>query len=263
MAEMLMNGLPKAEATAKANKLKAAGHSTQDINNKLLGYGRWKDKEGKVQTYKAKDQGHGKITFRIAKDLQGEKNREENKRLSDLKVSSKHLTPNQLTIASAIKAKNRGQGKQTDHKIERQESGQAIRQLQRELKLGLITPLQLKNKLKALQNKGIGDDPKNLQSLSGEKNREKAQQVKSKNKALQKLEQKNLSKRYGNLTFKQLFGNGKNGTMKINGSKTSGKVIETKNDAMQINNFIDMQDLAPMTRSHTVPGGRVMPIKYI
>jgi hypothetical protein len=267
MAEQLMNGLPRAKATEEANKLRAAGASVQDINNKLLGYGRWKDKKGKIQTYKAKDQGHGKITFRVAKDLQSEKNKEEGKRQSDLKISSQHLNKNQLTIAAAIQAANRKKGQQTDHKIERQTSGQAIRQLQRELKLGLITPKELQTKLKELQKKGIGNDPKNLQPLSGKENRSKAKEVKAKNKALEKLEKKNLSNRYGNLTFKQLFGKesnkGKNSSMKVKGSKTSGDVIKTSNDTMQINNFIDMKSLAPYTQEHVVPGGRVAPIKYI
>jgi hypothetical protein len=51
--------------------------------------------------------------------------------------------------------------------------------------------------------------------------------------------------------------------MKVKGSKTSGDVIKTSNDTMQINNFIDMKSLAPYTQEHVVPGGRVAPIKYI
>tara|TARA_Y100001973_G_scaffold44411_1_gene66137 strand:+ start:1058 stop:1807 length:750 start_codon:yes stop_codon:yes gene_type:complete len=197
--------MSKADATAEANRLRAEGASVQDINNKLLGYGVWTDKNGKTEIYKAKDQGHGKIRFRKAGDLRNEKNKEENKRQSDLKLSNKHLKKNQLAIAQAIKTANKAKGLQTDHIIERQTSGQAIRQLRREEKLGLITKEELKNQLKIVQGYGIGDDPVNLEGKSGSENRQKAREVKAKNKALEKAEKKNLSKRYGKLTFQQLF----------------------------------------------------------
>ena len=220
----LFNRMSKDLATAEANRLRAEGASVQDINNKLLGYGVWTDKDGKTEIYKAKDQGHGKITFRKYKDLQGEKNKEENKRQSDFKLSNKHLKKNQLAVAAGIKSANKKEGLQTDHKIERQTSGKAIRQLRKEEKLGLITKEELKNQLKIVQNYGIGDDPKNLQSLSGEENRQKAREVKAKNKALEKLEKQNLSKRYGNLNFQQLFINGRNGNGRNgNGRNGNGK----------------------------------------
>ena len=59
-----MNGLPRADATAEANKLRQAGKTTEQINNKLLGYGRWKNKDGKMSDFKAYDQGGGKMVFK-------------------------------------------------------------------------------------------------------------------------------------------------------------------------------------------------------
>ena len=203
----LFNRMSKELATAEANRLRAEGASVQEINNTLLGYGVWTDKNGKTEIYKAKDQGHGKIRFRKAGDLQNEKNKEESKRQSDLKLSNKHLNKNQLTVAARIKAENKAKGIDTDHKIERQESGPAIRQLKKEQQLGLISKEELKNQLKIVQDKGIGDDPKNLEGKSGKENRQKARDVKAKNKGLEKLEKQNLSKRYGKFNFEQLFMN--------------------------------------------------------
>ena len=159
--------------------------------------------------------------------------KEESKRQSDLKLSNKHLNKNQLTVAARIKAENKAKGIQTDHKIERQESGQAIRQLNKEQQLGLITKEELKNQLKIIQNYGIGDDPKNLEGKSGKENRQKAREVKDKNKGLEKLEKKNLSKRYGKLNFQQLFINGKNGNNKNGNALRNPQnrlAVETGND---------------------------------
>ena len=233
-------------ATAEANRLRAEGASVQDINNKLLGYGVWTDKNGKTEIYKAKDQGHGKIAFRKYKDLQNEKNKEESKRQSDLKLSNKHLKKNQLTVAAGIKAKNKAKGLQTDHKIERQTSGQIIRQLKKEQKLGLITKEELKTQLKIVQDYGIGDDPKNLQGKSGKDNRQKAREVKAKNNALKKMEQKNLSKRYGNLNFQQLFINGRNGNGRNgngrNGNGRNGNALRNPQNRLAVETGNDWSD---------------------
>jgi hypothetical protein len=172
-------------ATAEANRLRAEGASVQDINNKLLGYGVWTDKNGKTEIYKAYNQGGNVIQFKKYDQIKSSKNKEESKRQSDLKLSNKHLNKNQLTVAAGIKAENKAKGLQTDHKIERQTSGQIIRQLKREQQLGLITKKELKTQLKIVQDYGIGDDPKNLQGKSGKDNRQKAKDVKAKNKSLE------------------------------------------------------------------------------
>jgi hypothetical protein len=223
--------MSKEIATAEANRLRAEGASVQDINNKLIGYGVWTDKNGKAQIYKAYNQGGDVIQFKKYDQIKSSKKKEENKRQSDLKLSNKHLNKDQLTVAARIKAENKAKGLQTDHKIEvKQESGPAIKQAKREQQLGLITKKELKNQLKIIQDKGIGDDPVNLEGKQGEKNRQKAKDVKAKNKGLRKLEKQNLSKRYGNLNFQQLFINGKNGNGKNgNGKNGNGKNGNGKN----------------------------------
>ena len=204
--------MSKELATAEANRLRAEGASVQDINNKLLGYGVWTDKNGKTEIYKAYNQGGNVIQFKKYDQIKSSKKKEESKRQSDLKLSNKHLKKNQLTVAAGIKAENKAKGLQTDHKIEvKQESGPAIRQAKREQQLGLISKKELKNQLKVIQSYGIGDDPKNLEGLSSEVNGQKKDEVRAKNKSLKNAEKNNLSKRYGNKTFKQLFGKGKTG----------------------------------------------------
>ena len=232
----LFNRMSKADATAEANRLRAEGASVQDINNKLLGYGVWTDKNGKTQIYKAYNQGNDVIQFKKYDQIKSSKKKEEKGRQSDLKLSNGHLNKNQLTVAARIKAENKAKGIQTDHKIERQTSGQVIRQLQKEQELGLITKQELKNQLKIVQSYGIGDDPKNLQGKSGAENRQKAREVKAKNKGLRKLEKQNLSKRYGNLTFEQLFINGKNDNGK------NGKALRNPQNRLAIETGNDWSD---------------------
>ena len=238
----LFTRMSKADATAEANRLRANGASVQDINNKLLGYGVWTNKNGKTEIYKAYNQGKNKIQFKVANQIRSSKNKEETKRQSDLKLSNKHLKKNQLAIANAIKTANRAKGLQTDHIIERQTSGQVIRQLQKEQKLGLITQQELKNQLKIVQSYGIGDDPKNLQGKSGSENRQKADEVKAKNKSLRNAEKRNLSKRYGKLTFKQLFGNGNGNGNGKNGNGKNGRAVRNPQNRLAIGTNSDWSD---------------------
>ena len=114
MAERLMNGLSRADATAEANKLRQAGKTTEQINNKLLGYGRWKNKNGNMSDFKAYDQGGGKMVFKEATQIQSTKNKVENTRTTNKVIT----TPNKDKRTEAnreIKAIN-GQGKEADHK---------------------------------------------------------------------------------------------------------------------------------------------------
>tara|TARA_R100000734_G_C3290205_1_gene82145 strand:+ start:153 stop:923 length:771 start_codon:yes stop_codon:yes gene_type:complete len=252
--------MSRADATAEANRLRANGASVQEINNKLLGFGVWTDKNGKTEIYKAYNQGNNKIQFKVANQIRSTKNKEETKRQSDLKLSNKHLKKNQLAIAEAIKTANKAKGLQTDHIIERQTSGPVIRQLQKEQKLGLITKQELKNQLKIVQSYGIGDDPQNLQGKSAPENKQKADEVKAKNKSLMNAEKKNLSKRYGKLTFKQLFsnkngknGNGKNGNGKNGNGRSSFKAI---NGRTKSTDGLEVEELFE-SKTHLSPFGPV------
>jgi hypothetical protein len=156
-------------------------------------------------------------------------------RNENLKISSKHLTPEQLAKFKRTAALMNKAGFQADHVWEAQETGPMIRQLKYELQSGKITRAEYVKRLNLLRKQGIGNDPKNLQKLSGKDNTLKANEVIKKNKALEKLEKQNLSDRYksngnggngGKVTFKDIFP--KNGDTKkpSNGGSTpnNGKV---------------------------------------
>ena len=62
MAEQLYNGIEdKAEALRRAQKLRDSGASIGEINNEKLGYGVWKNKDGKVVDWRIKNTGGGKV----------------------------------------------------------------------------------------------------------------------------------------------------------------------------------------------------------
>ncbi len=143
-----------------------------------------------------------------------------NLRNENLKISSKHLTPEQLAKFKRTAALMNQAGFQADHVWEAQETGPMLRQLNYELQTGRITRAEYVKRLQLLRKQGIGNDPKNLQKLSGKDNTLKANEVIKKNKALEKLEKQNLSDRY------KSNGNGGNGG---NGGKVTFKDIFPKN----------------------------------
>lgn len=62
MAEQLYNGIEdKTEALKRAQKLRDSGASIGEINNEKLGYGVWKNKDGKVVDWRIKNTGGGKV----------------------------------------------------------------------------------------------------------------------------------------------------------------------------------------------------------
>ena len=155
---------------------------------------------------------------------------ERNLRNENLKISSSHLSKDQIAKFKNQSAQINKQGFQADHVLEAQTTGPMIRQLNYELKAGLITKAEYVKRLDLLMNKGIGNDPKNLQKLSGKDNSAKAREVSKKNKALENMERKWTSSRYGRSRFSDIFkdvkngnGNGKNGNGK-NGNGTNGRV---------------------------------------
>ena len=153
-----------------------------------------------------------------------------NLRNQNLKISSQHLNQQQLAKFKQISSRMNQAGFQADHVWEAQETGPMIRQLNYELQTGKITRAEYVKRLQLLRKQGIGNDPKNLQKLSGKENTLKANEVIKKNKALEKLEKQNLSDRYksngtngdngGKVAFKDIFP--KNGDSKTpsNGGKT-------------------------------------------
>ena len=148
-----------------------------------------------------------------------------NLRNQNLKISSQHLNQQQLAKFKQISSRMNQAGFQADHVWEAQETGPMLRQLNYELQTGRITRAEYVKQLALLRKQAIGNDPKNLQKLSGKDNTLKANEVIKKNKALQNLEKQNLSDRYKNGKNGKNGGNGKNGKNGGNGHKLSFKDI--------------------------------------
>ena len=147
-------------------------------------------------------------------------------RTKNLKLSNEHLTKDQLNRTKNLQAQLNKLGFQADHKLEVQTTGPMVEQLRRELKLGLLTNKQYKNELLKLRRRGIGDDPKNFQKLTGKENSAKRSEVEKKNKALEKLEKTKLSDRYSQkgMNFKLLFSRNNNSNSNGKNGKNNGVV---------------------------------------
>jgi len=94
MAEKLYNNIQdKSKALKIAKDLRADGVSVADINNKKLGIGRWKNKEGKVVDWKIKNGGGVKVQFVELEKNKKAKNRQGKRRSDKLKIQpeSKNL----------------------------------------------------------------------------------------------------------------------------------------------------------------------------
>jgi hypothetical protein len=214
LKKFLMDKMEKNPRTSKGN-LSKVGITTKTIIT-----------DGKDGEYEAFFKGSGdKWKFNQKKT----QTNSTNLRNQNLKISSQHLTPQQLAKFKRTAALMNKAGFQADHVWEAQETGPMIRQLNYELQTGKITRAEYIKRLKLLRKQGIGNDPKNLQKLSGKDNTLKANEVIKKNKALEKLEKQNLSDRYksngnggngGRVAFKDIFP--KNGDSKTpsNGGKT-------------------------------------------
>ncbi len=150
------------------------------------------------------------------------KTAERNLRNENLKISSSHLSQSAKNAFKNLAVKINKEGFQADHILEAQTTGPMIRQLNYELKAGLITKAEYVKRLALLKKQGIGNDPKNLQKLSGKENTLKAREVTKKNKALEMLEKQKLSGRYGRLKFSDIFKNKTNGNGNGNGNGRNG-----------------------------------------
>ncbi len=229
LKKFLMDKMEKNPRTSKGN-LSKVGINTKTIIT-----------DGKDGEYEAFFKGSGdKWKFNQKKT----QTNSTNLRNENLKISSKHLTPEQLAKFKRTAALMNQAGFQADHVWEAQETGPMLRQLNYELQTGRITRAEYVKRLQLLRKQGIGNDPKNLQKLSGKDNTLKANEVIKKNKALEKLEKQNLSDRYksngnggnggngGKVTFKDIFP--KNGDTK----KTSNGGSTPNNGKVKINGGI-------------------------
>ena len=86
-------------------------------------------------------------------------------------------------------------GIEADHIREVQETGPMVEQIDLEEKYGAIDAKEAKRQRKILKDTGIGDNPKNLQPLTGQVNTAKATEVDRKIKALEAMELRNPSAR--------------------------------------------------------------------
>ena len=163
---------------------------------------------------------------RPASKRKASQNAARQQRTKNLKLSNEHLTKDQLNRTKNLQAQLNKLGFQADHKLEVQTTGPMVEQLRRELKLGLLTNKQYKNELLKLRRRGIGDDPKNFQKLTGKENSAKRSEVEKKNKALEKLEKTKLSDRYSQkgMNFKLLFSRNNNSNSNGKNGKNNGVV---------------------------------------
>ena len=87
MAEILYNKIQdKSKALKIAKDLRADGVSVADINNKKLGIGRWKNKEGNIVDWKIKNGGGVAVQFVEVEKQKKAKNRQGKTRADKLKV---------------------------------------------------------------------------------------------------------------------------------------------------------------------------------
>ena len=259
LKKFLMDKMEKNPRTSKGN-LSKVGITTKTIIT-----------DGKDGEYEAFFKGSGdKWKFNQKKT----QTNSTNLRNQNLKISSQHLTPQQLAKFKRTAALMNKAGFQADHIWEAQETGPMIRQLNYELQTGRITRAEYVKRLKLLRKQAIGNDPKNLQKLSGKDNTLKANEVIKKNKALQNLEKQNLSDRYKNgknggnghkLSFKDILPN-----FQRNGNDTTNNKVKVKGGFGQDfnyknTNFSDRPSETSMPRFNLpgkvrTPDGTVWPL---
>ena len=203
----------KAEVLTKKPELKTKYKDLNRAIYKETGFPFWNEKgeavhKGGGSNYKFYYMNQGKPRLVDTRKLSSIKSG----KLRDqwLKASNEHLSPEQIARTNLLKRSINRFGKEADHKYEAQETGPMIEQLVREKELGKLSKKEFNAELMKLRKRGIGDDPKNFQSLTSKENTLKAKEVKAKNRALEKLEKANLSDRYKGFDFKTLFGKGKN-----------------------------------------------------
>tara|TARA_R100000278_G_C5440950_1_gene153652 strand:+ start:159 stop:887 length:729 start_codon:yes stop_codon:yes gene_type:complete len=242
MAEQLMNGLSRAEATAEANRLRQAGHSTQDINNKLLGYGRWKNNKGKMSDFKAYDNGGGKMVFKEAAQIQSTKNKVENRRISNKVISTPDKS--KRVAADKLSKKINGKGLEADHKHKLNKTANALK--------GLSKAEQAKF-LQGYEKVGnpLGHQPSNIQALDRASHQEKTNNEKALERNLKKMSKESKLSRIFRMR------------VRVNKYNTISEVLKNNVPSPTVDMGIDMDELAPHKRFHSVPGGLVPPISYI
>jgi len=242
MAERLMNGLPRADATAEANKLRQAGKTTEQINNKLLGYGRWKNKDGKMSEFKAYDQGGGKMVFKEAGQIQSTKNKVENTRTTNKVIATPNA--NKRTEANKVSKEINKQGKEADHKNKIDKTANALKGK---------TKAQQAKFLRTYEKAGnpLGHQKSNLQALDSKTHLEKSNTEKTLERNL-----KNMNKRNKLASIFKM-------KVRVNRYNTISDVLKNNIPSPTVDMGLQVDELAPMSRTHTVPGGLVAPIDYI
>ena len=151
--------------------------------------------DGKLQQFRNRSRAGVKSVDGFNFAAEATKDVEKAKRAKGIKDSSAHLTKAQKDASKAKASAIRKTGKEADHIIEIQESIGYLEQLELEKKSGAITTRQYNKQLKDLRARGIGDDPKNIQALTGLENSRKQAEVAKKNKALEAMELRNPSNR--------------------------------------------------------------------
>jgi|9_EtaG_2_1085328.scaffolds.fasta_scaffold08541_3 hypothetical protein len=183
---------------------------------RLLGRPKWEGVE-----YKFKSSGKGKIgKVSLLKDIENKKKSGQKRNVALAKANK--LIGKTLKDAGEQKAKaisNLGKSRNADHILEVQTFGPVLELLDQELEAGIIDKKEYNKRLKIIKSYKPGDHPENLQNLHYAANNDKKDEVKAKNKLLEKMEKTNPSLRNRNPKMQALLASifGKKKTRNLSG----------------------------------------------
>ena len=172
-------------------------------------------------------------------------------RLINEKVSTPPQTRTQRREFGGTMTSANQQGYEGDHNIPVSRSGNALRTM------SFIRRVLYWNRL-AKVNQYTGNQKQNITHRTPAENKARNTEFNKLDKAIDKL----------NKSKPDPFGFKRGKVKVINYSKVNGRVItsgpiQTDSGKPQVDMGFNMDQLAPLSRSHIIPGGRVAPIDYI
>lgn len=204
-------------------------------------------KDNKGQDFTIENKGGGKIGYKSAAtrkitrgDLKGG-TRDINEKIS----TPKQTQAEKLKFGKAM-SNARKLGMEGDHNIPVGRTGAALRPMKARRRQQYLRRMKEANQF-------TGNQEQNITPRTGKVNRARNVEFNKLDKAIKELSKQKLDP----------FGLSKKAkTLKMS-SRTSGNAIKTDFGKPQIDLGLDMNQLAPLERTHIVPGGRVAPIDYI
>jgi len=204
-------------------------------------------KDNKGEDFTIENKGSGKIGYKSAatrKVTRG--NLKGGTRDVNEQISTPKQTPAEKLKFGKAMRDARKLGMEGDHNIPVGRTGAALRPM---------TPRRRQQYLRRMlrANQFTGNQAQNITPRTGKVNRDRNVEFNKLDAALKELS-KQKSDPFG-LSKKAK-------TLKMS-AKTSGKTIQTDSGKPTVQIGLNMNDLAPLSRTHVIPGGRVVPIKYI